>query len=305
MAARATGSGVISFGMVSIPVKLYSTVDSTRAIRFNMLRSDGVRLKQQYVAATDGALVESADRVKGYEFARGQYVLFTPEEMKAMDAKSTNEINITEFVPADQVSALYVEKTHFLGPDKGAARSYQLLAEAMRRTGKSALAKYAARGKCYLVMIHPLDEGLIMIQLRHQEELRSFSDVEIPDAEIQPAELDLAIQLIEQVASDEFQPEKYEDEVRHHMLELIEQKVNGEEVVVVQEEQEEARIIDIMAALKASLKSNESAGKPKRAAKKQASGSKQGAKPKVKVQATAKAKEKAKATVSRKTAASK
>ncbi|MDA0788636.1 MAG: Ku protein [Proteobacteria bacterium] len=290
MAARATGSGVISFGMVSIPVKLYSTVDSTRAIHFNMLRKDGARLKQQYVSATDGELVEYADRVKGYEFAKGQFVLFTPEEIKAMDAKSTNEINITEFVPAEQVSALYVEKTNFLGPDKGAARSYQLLAEAMRRTGKSALAKYAARGKCYLVMIHPLDEGLIMVQLRHQEELRSFSDVEVPDAEIQPAELELAIQLVEQVASDEFHPEKYEDEVRHHMLSLIEQKVNGEEVVVVQEEQEEAKIIDIMEALKASLKSNETSGKPKRAAKRQTSRHKAGAKPKPKAKATAKGK---------------
>ena len=267
MAARATGTGMISFGMVSIPVKLYSTIHSSKAIRFNMLRKDGARLKQQYVAATDGELVEREDRVKGYEFAKGQYVLFTDEEMKAMDAKSTNEINITEFVPADQVNAIYVERVNYLGPDKGAARSYKLLAEAMRKTGKSALAKYAARGKCYLVMIHPLDEGLVMIQLRHQEELRSFSDVEIPDAEVQPAELDLAIQLVEQVASEEFHPEKYVDEVRHHMQDVIEQKINGQDIVVAQEEQEEAKIIDIMEALKASLKSNESAGKPKRAAK--------------------------------------
>ena len=268
MAARATGSGVISFGMVSIPVKLYSTVDSSKAIRFNMLRKDGARLKQQYVASTDGELVEREDRVKGYEFAKGQYVLFTDEEMKAMDAKSTNEINITEFVPADQVNAIYVERVNFLGPDKGAARSYHLLAEAMRKTGKSALAKYAARGKCYLVMIHPLDDGLIMVQLRHQEEIRSFSNVEIPDAEIEKAELDLAIQLVEQVATDEFHPENYVDEVRHHMVEMIEKKVNGQDIVVVQEEQEEAKIIDIMEALKASLESNKTSGKPKRAAKK-------------------------------------
>lgn len=264
MAARATGSGVISFGMVSIPVKLYSTVDTTKAIRFNMLRKDGARLKQQYISATDGELVEKEDRVKGYEFAKGQYVLFTDEEMKAMDAISTGEIAISEFVPADEISAVFVEKVNYLGPDKGAARSYHLLAEAMRKTGRSALAKYAARGKCYLVMIHPLDDGLIMVQLRHQEEMRPFSEVEIPDAEINDDELKLAIQLIDQVSSEKFQPENYTDEVRHHMLEVIEQKVNGEEIVVAQEEREEAKIIDIMEALKASLKES---GSGKKAAK--------------------------------------
>jgi DNA end-binding protein Ku len=274
MVARATGSGVISFGMVSIPIKLYSTVDSTKALRFNMMRSDGSRLKQQYVSAVDGKLVEKEDRIKGYEFAKGQYVLFTDEEMKAMDAKSTNEIEITEFVPAEQVNAVYVEKVNYLGPDKGAARSYHLLAEAMRKTGKSALATYAARGKCYLVMIHPLDDGLIMIQLRHQEEMRSFSEVEIPDAEIKDDELALAIQLVEQVSSTSFQPENYTDEVRHHMLEVIEQKVNGQEIVVAQEEREEAKIIDIMEALKASLKGSSAAKKKAKSAPKKATAKK-------------------------------
>lgn len=269
MAARATGSGVISFGMVSIPVKLFSTTDSSKSVRFNMLRKDGTRLKQQYVSATDGELVEREDRVKGYEFAKGQYVLFTDEEMKAMDAKSTNQIEITEFIPADQVTQLYVERVNFLGPDKGAARSYHLLAAAMRKTGRSALATYAARGKCYLVLIHPLSKGLIMIQLRHAEELRSFDDVELPEAEIKQQELDLAIQLIEQVSSDEFKPENYRDEVRDHMLEVIDQKVNGEEIVVIPEEQAETKIIDIMEALKASLKQGASP-KPKQAGKKMA-----------------------------------
>ena len=274
MAARATGSGVISFGMVSIPVKLYSTVDTTKAVRFNMLRKDGARLKQQYVAATDGELVEKEDRVKGYEFAKGQFVLFTDEEMKAMDAKSTGEIEIEEFVPASAINAVYVEKVNYLGPDKGAARSYHLLAEAMRQTGKSALAKYAARGKCYLVMIHPVEDGLIMIQLRHQEELRSMEDVEIPPAELKDDELKLAIQLVEQVSNEQFEPEKYKDEVRHHMLEVIDRKVNGDEIVVAPEEQPEAKIIDIMEALKASLKAQGKTGastaKAKKAPKKQA-----------------------------------
>lgn len=253
MAARATGSGMISFGMVSIPVKLYSTIDSTQQIRFNMLRKDGTRLKQQYISAEDGEVVDRDDRVKGYEFAKGQFVLFTDEEMKAMDAKSTNEIAIHEFVPADDVSEIYVEKTNYLGPDKGAAKSYQLLAEAMRKTGKSAIATYAARGKQYLVMIHPLSDGLIMVQLRHAHELRSFDDVEIPEAEVKKQELDLAVQLVEQVSSEAFEPEKYRDEVRDHMLEMIEKKVEGEDIVAAPQERAEGKIVDIMEALKASL----------------------------------------------------
>lgn len=265
MAARATGSGVISFGMVAIPIKIFSTVDSTAAVRFNMLRSDGARLKQQYISVTDGEVVEREDRVKGYEFAKGQYVLFSDEEMKAMDAKSTNEITIHEFVPAEEVNAVYVEKANYLGPDKGAARSYQLLAEAMRQTGKSALASYAARGKCYLVLIHPLDRGLVMVQLRHQEELRSFEEVDIPEADIKQEELDLAIQLVNQVSSEEFDASKYRDEVRDHMLEVIDQKVNGQEIVVVPEERPEAKIIDIMEALKASLETKETKADGKRA----------------------------------------
>jgi DNA end-binding protein Ku len=268
--ARATGSGVISFGLVSVPVKLYSTVDTTKQIRFNNLRkSDGSRLKQQYIAATDGKLVEKEERIKGYEFAKGQYVMFTDEEIKAMDSIATNEIKIEEFVPADQISATYVEKVNFLGPDLGANKSYHLLAEAMRRTQKCALAKYSARGKSYLVMIQPIDGGLEMVQLRHSEEMRFFEDVKVPPAEINDAELDLAIQLVEQVSSDEFHPENYTDEIRQRTLEMIEQKVNGEDIVVSMDSHPESKVIDIMDALKASLK-NQSAlkAKPKRAAKK-------------------------------------
>ena len=272
MAARAICSGTISFGMVSIPVKLYSTADSTAQIRFNMLRKDGSRLKQQYISAEDGEVVEREDRVKGYEFAKGQFVLFTEEEMKAMDAKSTNEISIHEFVPADQVSQIYVEKTNFLGPDKGAAKAYHLLAEAMRKTGRSAIATYAARGKQYLVMIHPLDDGIIMVQLRHAHELRSFDDVDIPDADVKKAELDLAVKLVEQVSSDTFEPGQYRDEVREHMLEMIDRKVQGEEVVAAPQERAEGKIVDIMEALKASLDAKGAAPrkKAKSAPKKQA-----------------------------------
>ncbi len=267
MAARAIGSSTISFGLVAIPVKMYSTVDTTAAIRFNYLSKDGSRLKQQYIRTSDNQVVEREDRVQGYEFAKGQYVLFTAEEIKAMQVQSTNTIDIAEFIPLDRVERLFIEKVYYLGPDKGAARSYHLLKEALNRTGRAALAKYAARGKSYLVLVRPMGDGLIMEQLKHHDELRPFSDVPLDLCEINEDELELALAIIEQRVNQEFQPENYEDEVRSRMMELIQQKVDGQEISVPPEEAPESKIIDLMEALKASVnatggrKSARSAGK--------------------------------------------
>ena len=175
MAARATGSGTISFGLVAIPVKLYSTVDTTKAVHFNYLSQDGSRLKQQYIRASDGKVIEPGEKVQGYEFQKGQYVTFTPEEMKAMDVEATNAIEIAEFIPLNDVERIFIEKIYYLGPDKGAARSYHLLRAALAKTGHAALAKYAARGKSYLVLLRPMADGLVMEQLKHVDELRPFS----------------------------------------------------------------------------------------------------------------------------------
>ncbi len=276
MAARAIGSSTISFGLVAIPVKMYSTVDTTAAIRFNYLSKDGSRLKQQYIRTSDNQVVEREDRVQGYEFAKGQYVLFTAEEIKAMQVQSTNTIDIAEFIPLDRVERLFIEKVYYLGPDKGAARSYHLLKEALNRTGRAALANYAARGKSYLVLVRPMGDGLIMEQLKHHDELRPFSDVPLDLCEINEDELELALAIIEQRVNQEFQPENYEDEVRSRMMELIQQKVDGQEISVPPEEAPESKIIDLMEALKASVnatggrKSARSAGK--RATVKGASG---------------------------------
>lgn len=267
MAARAIGSSTISFGLVAIPVKMYSTVDTTAAIRFNYLSKDGSRLKQQYIRTSDNQVVEREDRVQGYEFAKGQYVLFTAEEIKAMQVQSTNTIDIAEFIPLDRVERLFIEKVYYLGPDKGAARSYHLLKEALNRTGRAALANYAARGKSYLVLVRPMGDGLIMEQLKHHDELRPFSDVPLDLCEINEDELELALAIIEQRVNQEFQPENYEDEVRSRMMELIQQKVDGQEISVPPEEAPESKIIDLMEALKASVnatggrKSARSAGK--------------------------------------------
>lgn len=197
--------------------------------------------------------------VKGYEYAKGQYVLFTEEELKALTPDPTNAIEITEFVPIEEVDPIYYEKSTYLGPDRGGDKPYRLLAEAMRKTGRAALARYAARGKDYLVLLRPFEEGLIMQQLRYADELRPFSEVPVAPAEIKELELRLAVQLIEQIASDKFKPEQYEDTVRLRTRDLIEKKVQGQEITAAPAEAPKAQIVDLMEALKASLSA---AGRP-------------------------------------------
>ncbi|MEM7253323.1 MAG: Ku protein [Pseudomonadota bacterium] len=254
MAARAIGSATISFGLIAIPVKLYTSAVTSSAIRFNQLHKDcGTRLKQQLVCPKDDVVVERDDVVKGYEFAKGQYVMFSPEELKALEEKSTQSIEIAEFVPAEKVERLYLDKVYYLGPDKGGARPYRLLSAALEQTGRAALGQYAARGKQYLVMIRPYDNGLLMEQLRYQDEVRGFDEIPIDEADVKDPELQLAIQLIEQSSNDDFQPDGYEDQVRARMLEAIEQKIAGEEISIAEDEESETRVIDMMEALKASL----------------------------------------------------
>jgi DNA end-binding protein Ku len=254
MSARPFSSGMISFGLVTIPVKLYSTGESAAGIQFNMLHKKcRSRLKQQYVCPIDNEVVGREDMVKGYEYSKGQYVLFTEEELKALVPEPTNAVEIREFVPLEQVDPVYFEKSYYLGPDKGGDRPYRLLSEAMRQTGRAALARYVARGKDQLVLLRPYENGLVMQQLRYSDELRSFSEVPLGAAEIKEPELKLAIQLIDQIATDEFHPEEYEDTQRMQVRGLIERKVQGEEITAVPVEAPKAQIIDLMEALKASL----------------------------------------------------
>ena len=264
MSARAIGSATISFGLVSIPVKLYSTVDSTRAIRFNYLSDDGTqvsRVKQQYIRATDGEVVARNELIQGYEFAKGQYVTFAADELKALNVESTNAIEIAEFIPLSDVERIYIDHVYFLGPDTGAARSYHLLKQALQKTGRAALANYAKRGRSHLVLVRPMSDGLVLEQLKYADELRTFDDVPLDSVEVGEGELGLAIQIIEQRTNETFEPEKFEDDVRTHMLELIRRKVEGKEVAVAPEERPEAKIIDLMEALKASVSAVGEAGK--------------------------------------------
>ncbi len=253
MASRPIGSGTVSFGLVSIPVKLFSAAESKSAVSFNMLHAAcKTRLKRQYVCPKDSEIVPRDQMVKGYEFSKDQYVTFTEDEIKAMLEESNRAIEITEFVPAQTVDPIYFDGAYYLGPDKGGERAYHLLAEAMRKTGRSALAKWAARGKQYLVLVRAVKNGLVMQQLLYADEVRAFSEVPVGDADVKDGELKLAVQLVEQIASDEFRPDTYEDDVRKRMHEAIQRKMEGQEITAAPE-QPRAQIIDIMEALKASL----------------------------------------------------
>jgi DNA end-binding protein Ku len=258
MAARSIASLTISFGMVSIPVKLYSATEASRAMSFNLLhKTCGSRLRQQYFCVKEDVPVPREDMAKGYEFAKDQYVMFSPEELKALEEAGTHTAEITEFVPAKTVDPVYFDKAYYLGPDKGGAKPYALLARALKESGRCALGRWAARGKQYIVMIRPMEEGLVeglvMQQLLYAGEVRSMKDIEIPKTEVRDAELKLAQQLIEQQASEKFEPGAYTDEVRARVEAAVQRKVEGQEITMAEAPQEGAKVIDLMEALRASL----------------------------------------------------
>jgi DNA end-binding protein Ku len=239
--------------MVSIPIRMYAAGESKSAVSFNLLHDKcKSRLKQQYVCPTDNEVVTRDHMVKGYEFTKEQYVSFTEDELKQMAEQTQKAIEITEFVPAQLVDPVYFDGAYYLGPDEGGDKAYKLLSEAMKQTGRSALAKWSARGKQYLVMIRPVKNGLVMQQLLYADEVRPFTEVPVGDAEIKDGEMKLAIQLVEQIASDEFKPQNYEDEVKKRYHEAIQRKIEGQEVTAAPEAPR-AQIIDLMEALKASL----------------------------------------------------
>jgi len=218
----------------------------------------GSRVKQQYICPKDNdEVVARDDMVKGYEFAKDQYVVLTAEEIKALEEKGTGTIDVQEFVPLEKVDREYVDKVYYLGPNKGGDRAYRLLAAALQETGKAAIGQYAARGRQQLILLRPKDGRLVMEQLHYADELRSTAEVEVPEGEVKPMELTLAKQLIEQTATDAFEPGKYKDVRRERMLAEIEKKVAGKEITMAEAPQEASgKIIDLMEALKASLASN-------------------------------------------------
>jgi DNA end-binding protein Ku len=254
MAARSIASLTVSFGLVSIPVKLFSATEASRAISFNLLhKACGSRLKQQYMCVKEEVPVSREEMVKGYEFSKDQYVMFTPEELKALEEAGTHSAEIAEFVPAQSVDPVYFDKAYYLAPDKGGAKPYALLAKALSESKRVALGRWAARGKQYIVMIRPVEDGLVMQQLLYAGEVRSIKDIDIPKTEVKDAELKLAQQLIEQQAVDRFDPSAYTDDVRARIEAAVQQKGQGQEITMAQAPEAGGQVIDLMEALRASL----------------------------------------------------
>jgi DNA end-binding protein Ku len=255
MAARSIASLSISFGLVSIPVKLYSATEASHKISFNLLHKGcGSRLKQQMICALEGVPVAREDMVKGYEFAKDQYVEFTSEELKALEEAGSHAADISEFVPISAVDPVYFDKAYYLAPDKGGAKPYALFAKALRTSKRCAIGRWATRGKQYIVMIRPVEDGLVMQQLLYANEVRPISEIDIATTDVRDAELKLAQQLIDQQSSSTWDPREYKDEVGARIEAAVQQKVEGHQITLAEEpEQGGAQIIDLMEALRASL----------------------------------------------------
>jgi DNA end-binding protein Ku len=256
MAARSIATLTLSFGLVSIPVKLYSATESSSAVKFNMLTKDGSRVKQQYVSEKDPTLVvQRSEMVKGYEFEKDRFVLFTPEELKALEESSSPTIEILSFIPAKSVDPLFYDKAYLLAPDKRGGKPYALLSEAMRSSERCALAKWAWKAKQYVVQIRPVEDGLVLQQLLYAEEVRSLKDLDIEKVDVSPAELQLALQLIDQISTDSYDPEQYVDEEKKRILAAIDEKIAGKQVIAAVQDEAPAtgQVIDLMEALRASL----------------------------------------------------
>jgi DNA end-binding protein Ku len=254
--ARSIASLTISFGLVAIPVKLYSATVSSERISFNLLRQkDGSRVKQQYIAVNDGKPVERSEMVKGYEFAKDQYVRFSPEELKALEDATTHSIDITQFVPIESVDPLYFDGTYYLAPDKGGAKPYTLLTTALRKAQMCAVGRWISRGKEHIVIIRALEDGLVMHQLHFKAEVRDLKDLGIEAAPVSEPELKLARQLIDQLGAKRFDPNEYSDEHRARVEAAIQRKVEGKEVSLAEGpvSAKGGNVIDLMEALRASI----------------------------------------------------
>jgi DNA end-binding protein Ku len=254
MAARSIGSGTISFGLVSIPIRLYVATHSEQ-LSFNMLHEEcGTRIKQQLFCPHHDRVIERSETIKGYEVQKDRYVTFSDEELKALEAEANRSIDIHEFVPLAKVDPIFFENAHYLGPDKGAEKAYALLADAMRDTGKVALAQYVRYGKEHLVLIRPYDGGLVLHTMHYADEVRSIEEIAAGNgAKVRPNEVDLARKLIDQLSAKDFRPEQYKDEYRSRLQEVVQKKLEGEEITTAEPEKPRAQVIDLMEALKASL----------------------------------------------------
>jgi DNA end-binding protein Ku len=254
MPPRSIGSGAISFGLVSIPVKLYLAA-SSEAPSFNLLHARcGNRIRQQRFCPACNTVVEREDLIRGYEVSKDQYIQVTDEELKALEGEASEEIEIAEFVPLAKVDPIYFERSYYLGPDRGGEKAYRLLADTMAQVGKVALAKFVLRGKENLVIVRSARNGLVLHTMYFADEVRSFDEIAKGEsAQISEAESQLAVRLIEELSTGDFEPDKYEDEYSQRVLDLVDKKAEGQKITLAKPQARRGQVIDLMAALKESL----------------------------------------------------
>ncbi len=254
MASRPIGTGNISFGLVSIPVRLFSAT-SSKSVSFNLLHAkDLSRIQQKIYCPVDDAIVDRSELVRGYEIEKGRYVTFSDEELKSLEARDDRAIEITEFVPLSAVDPLYFEDAYYLGAEPGAGKAYKLLCEAMTASKKVALGKYTMRGKEHLVLVRPRANGLMLHTVYYADEVRPVEEIDrAADEPVKEAELTLAKRLIDELTRDKFDPSKYRDSYRDRVTEAAQQKVAGQQISEAPAERRGGQVIDLMAALKASL----------------------------------------------------
>ena len=269
--ARPMASVTVSFGLVAIPVNVYSSVVTAERMSFNFLRAkDGSRVRQQYIAVNDGEVVPRSEITKGYEFSKGQFVIFSAKELKELEDKTSRTIDITEFVPLESVDPIYFAGTYLLAPEKGGAKPYALLARSLSESELCAVGRWVSHGKEHIVVLRPLDGGLAMHQLHFHAEIRSMKDLGIETAKVSDAELKLARQLIDQLAAKKFDPTEYADEFKGRLAAAVRRKIEGKEISVAAEAgtaQGEGNVIDLMQALKKSLGGKPEGGATRRSPK--------------------------------------
>jgi DNA end-binding protein Ku len=256
MAARSIASLSLSFGLVSIPVKLYAATESSSDVRFHLLAPDGSRVKQQYVSEKTGGVVERSSMSKGYEFERDKFVVFSTDELKALEDGASHVVEIMAFIPEKAVNPIFYDKAYYIAPDKRGGKPYSLLQQALAESGCCALAKWAFKGRTRIVQVRPEEDGLVFQQLLYADEVRSLGDLHIERVQVSDSELKLALQIIEQGTEDNYDPTAYEDEEKKRILAAIDEKIEGKQVVTHEPTEATAggQVIDLMDALRASLK---------------------------------------------------
>lgn len=255
MAARSLAELSISFGLVSIPVRLYTATDGADGVSFNLIhRGCGSRVRQEYICIKENIPVSRTDMDRGFEFEPDRYVIFSPEEMKAVAERGTQLIEIVAFIPEHSVDPIYFDKAYYLGPGRRGEKPFTLLLESMKKAGKVALARWAWRGKAYTVQVRPArGGGLVLQQLFYAAEVRDIAAISFEPAEIKPDEMSLALMLIDRSSREAYDPNEFTDEVKKRIEAAIEEKIHGKQITLAPEPARGGQVIDLMEALRASL----------------------------------------------------